>query len=379
MKIFISHSHKDEQAAGALVQFLLSALKLEDSDVLATSVPGHMLPIGVYIGEQLKKDMGLAPALIALVTARSLSASWVIFELGAAWALDKKIFPILGPSVKPKNLPGPLPNLSSLQFDDKNVAIRASDLVRHLAEYLNLDQKTGGKMQAALTAFLSALGACANTLEPGLSPQSETGRLLNSEFSYSDAERVIREHCEAEWPEDFTMRKYCVDKQMKALSTLRMEMPSDIPESAFTTIRRKAETEWPTDYAMRLYRQQQEIDSYRQLHSNGRAAGDGRQAQAHLDSERNQPVQDKSAKKQDDMVLFAIWQLDNEKYYQYGYTVQEIAEYTKLQVSNCQHSLDMLLGAKYIKKQRVHGGKNATCYSLMKEGRDYLVGAGIAA
>ncbi|MGE4403532.1 MAG: toll/interleukin-1 receptor domain-containing protein [Desulfobulbus sp.] len=155
MKIFISHSHKNRDTAKALVDFLLSGLSLEDADIRCTSVPGHQLRFGKTIAEILKGDINLAPMVIALISVESQQADWVLFELGAAWGLGKDIFPILGPGIEIRNLPGPLGNLPCVVVEAEDASSRMSDLMHQLQEDLGVGFKTGGKVQANLDAFLN--------------------------------------------------------------------------------------------------------------------------------------------------------------------------------------------------------------------------------
>ncbi len=154
MKIFISHSHQNHEAASALVEMLLSGLSLEDSDIRCTSVPGHQLELGKSIAELLKADINQAPALIALVSKESLNSNWVMFELGAAWGLERRVYPILGSNMKSKDLPGPLGTLSCIEIESPDASSRTSDLLQQLAKDLNVIPKNGGKAQAKLNAFL---------------------------------------------------------------------------------------------------------------------------------------------------------------------------------------------------------------------------------
>lgn len=154
MKVFISHSHQNSEAAKALVDMLLAKLSFVDDDIRCTSVPGHQLPFGKNIADILKKDINLSPAIIALISTDSLKSEWVMFELGAAWGLDKVIYPIVGPNVGLRDLPGPLSHLPCVEIESPDASSRTSDLLHQLAVDLKLDQKNGGKTQASLEAFL---------------------------------------------------------------------------------------------------------------------------------------------------------------------------------------------------------------------------------
>lgn len=162
MKIFISHSHQDKQIAKAIVDYLLSALTINDEDIRCTSVPGHQLNFGKSIAELLKNDLNITLALITLITEQSLQSKWVMFELGAAWGLGTNIFPILDPSLKIEDLPGPLVNLQCIEIKNSDASSRMSDLVKQLSTDLKIVQKHGGKPQANLNAFLELFKEKAN-------------------------------------------------------------------------------------------------------------------------------------------------------------------------------------------------------------------------
>lgn len=167
MKIFISHSHKNRNAAKALIDFLLSGLSLEDKEIRCTSVPGHQLRFGKSISELLKSDINIAPVVIALISLESRDSDWVLFELGAAWGLERNIFPILGPGLKVRDLPGPLGSLPCIEAEADDASSRMSDLLQQLVEDLNTGSKSGGKVQANLDAFLTCYRA---------SPERDAGK-----------------------------------------------------------------------------------------------------------------------------------------------------------------------------------------------------------
>jgi hypothetical protein len=182
VKIFVSHSHQNSSAAKALVDYLLSSLQLEDRDIRCTSVPGHQLRFGKTISELLKSDINVAPALIALISRESLSSDWVMFELGAAWGLDRDIFPILGPGLHVKDLPGPLSNLPCIVIEEPTASSRMSDLIQQIAEDLNLSTKNGGKVQANLDDFLNEYASSKDATsiggKPGVSPENQEESVL---------------------------------------------------------------------------------------------------------------------------------------------------------------------------------------------------------
>ncbi len=153
-RIFISHSHADREIASLLVDFLLAALEIRPEKIRCTSVPGHQLPFGTSIGEQLKKDLNETTGLIALITKDSLRSTWVLFELGSSWATEKLVVPILGPGLAYKDLPGPLAQYPGVRIDDENPSYRFTDVINQLASTLEIRQETNARRDAKLNAFI---------------------------------------------------------------------------------------------------------------------------------------------------------------------------------------------------------------------------------
>lgn len=156
IKIFISHAEADVQLANLMVNLILSSLHLDDHQIRCTSVPGHQLRFGNEISQLLKDDIRLSPIIIALITETSLASKWVMFELGASWALNKTVIPIIGPSLTYKDLPGPLVTNTCIQIGNSDASSRIRDALSQISLELNIDEKTGGKSQSNLDKFLSA-------------------------------------------------------------------------------------------------------------------------------------------------------------------------------------------------------------------------------
>ena len=78
-----------------------------------------------------------------------------MFELGASWAFDKKIYPFISPSLSYKDLPGPLADLPCVQLADFNAHNRIRDALMQMAQELDINEKTGGKAQSKLDSFIS--------------------------------------------------------------------------------------------------------------------------------------------------------------------------------------------------------------------------------
>jgi TIR domain len=177
--IFISHKETDNVLAEALVEFLRSSLVVADRNIRCSSVPGFQLPLGKTVSGQLKEDVGASDVLFALITPASINAPWVLFEIGAAWALNRRIIPILSPGIRPRDLPGPLSEYVVIDGSQGSAAARLRDAVNQIALQLGLTEKGGGLAQSSLESFLSLLRGSARTAANSVPPDGRRQPLDN--------------------------------------------------------------------------------------------------------------------------------------------------------------------------------------------------------
>jgi hypothetical protein len=108
IRLFISHAHRDSDIARGLVDVITSNLDVPEGQLRCTSVPGYQLDLGTMAPEVLRRELGSALCVVALLTPNSLGNDWVLFELGAAWANVKVSIPLLAGGPEDKDIPGPL-------------------------------------------------------------------------------------------------------------------------------------------------------------------------------------------------------------------------------------------------------------------------------
>ena len=140
-RIFISHSHLDEEIADLLIDFLSESIEISKKDIRCTSDPNHGLDFSSSsISDQLKNDLQNAGALIVLTTIDSLRSPWILFEVGSFWTTDKLVAPIIGPGLTFEDLPGPLRGYRSIRIEDDDVSYQLNELINQLARKLTLKQ-----------------------------------------------------------------------------------------------------------------------------------------------------------------------------------------------------------------------------------------------
>ena len=166
--IFVSHREAEREVAEHLVEFILAALDIKNDDLRCTSVEGFQLPFGFSIAEKLKADLNRADVVFAIITPMSLKSQWVLFELGASWALGKLVVPVLAPGLKPSDLPGPLAQYPAVNVSNNDAAARMYDSISQVATLLQLEEKRGGRPAAKLSKFLEDFRTWRAATEPGV-------------------------------------------------------------------------------------------------------------------------------------------------------------------------------------------------------------------
>ena len=161
------------------------------SITIRKSLPGHQLPFGTSISEQLKRDLNQTTGLISLITQDSLRSTWVLFELGSAWSTNKLIIPILGPELTYDDLPGPLKDFPGVSIEDENPSYRMTDMVNQLASSLKLSQEINPRKDAKLNQFITKFKSWKSQLNQADSLQKELIQQLQEELK--DQELLINQ------------------------------------------------------------------------------------------------------------------------------------------------------------------------------------------
>lgn len=131
--LFISHAHSDKEFANAVKQEIEKVFA-NGINVYCTSSPGA-IPVGVDWLSSIEHNLGVAQAVIAIVTPVSIERPWLWFEIGATWSKgrsgDCKIYPLCAKEIDLSNLPSPLDRLQVLSMG------KAADLKLLFTELIN--------------------------------------------------------------------------------------------------------------------------------------------------------------------------------------------------------------------------------------------------
>jgi hypothetical protein len=135
IRVFISHSSKDKELAGALAELFRAALGMSPDEIRCTSVDGYRLEAGAETDDELQRETQEAETCIGIITAASIESAYVLFELGARWGTGKHLAPVLGGNADSSYLRGPLAKYNALQCDNGS---QVGQLVENIGKRLGL-------------------------------------------------------------------------------------------------------------------------------------------------------------------------------------------------------------------------------------------------
>jgi hypothetical protein len=156
IRVFVSHAAKDAALAIAFVQWLEGCLVVPPGTVRCTSAPGYKSRIGDSTADALRTDLTSCSVVLGLITSASLESAYVLMELGAGWALNKRVACLLLPGVPFDKLRGPIAGNHATHLDQKP---DLADLIDTLANDAGLEKKSDSQRTAATETFVKALPA----------------------------------------------------------------------------------------------------------------------------------------------------------------------------------------------------------------------------
>jgi len=116
--LFISHATSDGEFANAVKQEVEKVFA-NGISVFCTSSPGA-ISVGCDWLSNIEEKLGVASAVIAIVTPVSIERPWLWFEIGATWSKGRaggcRIYPLCAPEIQLSQLPSPLDRLQALSM-----------------------------------------------------------------------------------------------------------------------------------------------------------------------------------------------------------------------------------------------------------------------
>jgi hypothetical protein len=169
VSILISHSSKDKKLAESLANLLRTGLQLSATQIRCTSVDGYRLPGGANTNEVLRDEIKRVPILVALLTRNSLASTYVLFELGARWAFNLPMIPLLA-GIDASEMRGPDNALNALSCETDGQLIQ---LVEDVGKSLQVAHQSAASYQSQIQD-LRSLAQSTLTSRKAQTPENAT-------------------------------------------------------------------------------------------------------------------------------------------------------------------------------------------------------------
>jgi hypothetical protein len=151
LDVFISHSSADADIAKGVIELIHAAMDIPTNKIRCTSVEGYKFMAGTDINAALREEIFSSKVFIAILTEKSVVSTYVLFELGARWGLQLRIFPLVLNSAGANLINGPLTSLVTLNC---KVEEDLKQLVNDLSKELNINLKQSSVYKDKLNALL---------------------------------------------------------------------------------------------------------------------------------------------------------------------------------------------------------------------------------
>ncbi|GAB2553045.1 toll/interleukin-1 receptor domain-containing protein [Gracilibacillus alcaliphilus] len=195
-EIFISHASADKPLVDGFVRFIRLGMDIRNEKIYCITYNNGDIPSGDSFTEHIKVNINNAEIIILLITPNFLNSNFCMAELGAAWAMDKKIIPIIVPPLKFDTLEStPLKARQVIRLED--IDIFADELRKSGYEFaISLFNKYGEEFKSQLDTLINKIESPKNvSVKEYESLKNEV--ILLVEKSQRDRQKIdkLEEYC----------------------------------------------------------------------------------------------------------------------------------------------------------------------------------------
>lgn len=284
-KIFISHSYQDRYIADRLIDKLIVPFFGIDKkkDIFYTSKRLTGIKASLNWKEQIKTSLKECEIFIALITPNYKNSEMCTREIGAAWVLNKCIYPLILPPVTFENFSVIISELQAENLSKSdNVKSFLDSLKTDLSKFFEIlnhseqeELEIINKFRKSLRSYLrkKPFDNLSNHLETKVSKQTrqnnEINLKANIENNDTSAEmKIVMEESLIEWPDDYEMQLHYINKQKNALRQLDRILNGTSNPELINILYNKAKKEWPRNYEMQVHTLEKQIDAYKEIRKN---------------------------------------------------------------------------------------------------------------
>ncbi|MBS7255994.1 toll/interleukin-1 receptor domain-containing protein [Flavobacterium branchiicola] len=261
-KIFISHSSLDSKYVEKIID-LLETIGVPSNKIFCSSFEGYGIKLGKDFLEQLRNELSENVLVIFILSNNFYSSVISLCEMGATWIKTNDHIPMLIPPFDYSDMKGVIPTSHGMKIDEKEGYNSFKELIE---KYLNIFPINTSIWERKRDNHLKEIKHLITSSNVSSDTFSETKSFISEDDDYyANSNIIIKKNSEIEWPTDFEMQLYYIEKQKTAVENLKLHNPMDIDKKHFELIRNKARIEWKEDYEMQLDFEQRQIESLRRL------------------------------------------------------------------------------------------------------------------
>lgn len=194
--IFLSHADADQELANKLADLLSLGCGVTAKRIFCTSLEGEKIPAGESFPNFIREKIQNPALVIALITPNYLVSEFCLCELGATWAMQHNLFPLIVKPAERSKMKGVLTGVQIEKIEDKEGLDNLRD---RIIAALGCGESTG-RWNAKRDAFLLSLKKLLKNLKlPGTIERSEYDNLKKDynnalrDSGEKDAEIVVRD------------------------------------------------------------------------------------------------------------------------------------------------------------------------------------------
>lgn len=264
-KIFISHSFHDRKIADRIINHLILPLfAIEKKNIFYTSNRATGIEISKNWRNKIKSHIHECDIYICLITSNFQKSELCQNELGAAWVLNKSIFPLILAPVTYSDFSILISDLQALDLSRaENIESFVTSLSRILKTHYNIYLQPGANLENQIKKFGKSLRQYLRKNQGIFNSGQSKQSLENGYLNKSPEKQAIIEKSKVEWPDDYVMQEHYVKNQLEAMRQLN-NLPNQYKNrNLVETIINKARQEWPEDYEMQLHTAKEQIEAYK--------------------------------------------------------------------------------------------------------------------
>ena len=249
-KIFISHSSLDVKFVEKIID-VLETIGVPSNKIFCSSFEGYGIKLGTDFLEYLRKELDNKVLVIFILSNNFYASPISLCEMGATWVKTNDHIPILIPPFDYKDVKGVIPTTHGMKIDEKERYNSLKEVIESFIELTPINPSVWERKRDNILKDIKRIFETSTI--PIESSHVNKNNLQNVDDDYySNTEFVIKKRSNVEWPDDFEMQVYYIEKQRDAVEKLKQHNPMDIDKKKFELIRKNARKEWPQDFEMQL-------------------------------------------------------------------------------------------------------------------------------